>query len=184
VPFLRPPHPAYFPSAVIARICHPLRVDGTVLRAELADDIAYRCDVIDEDIHMLRRDTFVQLEDFLVAVQDWAANRGDEEMLRLSEEHRKLEEQAKAVGTFDEATLRGMRDLEHQQWVHLFGRGREVKPKVDLQSHLSIRSGGERLRRSRATEVHLLERYQLLDDELQILEAAVDFMMFETDRHA
>jgi hypothetical protein len=31
------------------------------------------------------------------------------------------EEQAKAAGTFDDATLKTMRDLEHQQWVHLFG---------------------------------------------------------------
>jgi hypothetical protein len=37
---------------------------------------------------------------------------------------------------------------------------------------------------SRTTEAHLLEQYQQLDDELEILEAAVDFMMFETDRRA
>lgn len=171
-------------EAIIARICDPLTVDGTVLRTELADDIAYRCDVIHDDIHTLRRDAFIELEDFLVHVQDWAANRGDEEMLRLREEHRKLEEQAKTAGTFDEATLKAMRDLEHQQWVHLFGPDREVKTKVDLQSHISIRSKGERLRSSRTTEARLLERYRQLDDELQILEAAVDFMMFETDRRA
>jgi hypothetical protein len=139
---------------------------------------------VDEDIQMLRRDAFVELEDFLVQVQDWAANRGDEEMLRLREEHRKLEEQAKAADTFDDATRKAMRDLERQQWVHLFGLDREVKTKVDLQSHISIRSKGERLRSSRSTEAHLLEQHQQLDDELQILEAAVDFMMFETNRRA
>lgn len=171
-------------EAIVARICDPLTVDGTVLRTELADDVAYRCDIIDGDLRMLRREAFIGLEDFLVAVQDWAANRGDEEMLRLSQEHRALEAQANATGTFDEATLRAMRDLEHQQWEHLFGPHREVKTKVDLQSHIAIRSRGERLRSSRATEGHLLERYQELDDELQLLEAAVDFMMFETDRHA
>jgi hypothetical protein len=171
-------------EAITARISDPLTVDGAVLRTELADEIAYRCDVLDEDIHTLRRDAFLEPEDFLVHVQDWAANRGDEEMLRLQDEHRKLEEQAKVAGTFDDATLKAMRDLEHQQWVHLFGPDREVKTKVDLQSHIVIRRKGERLRGSRGTEAHLLERYQQLDDELQILEAAIDFMIFETDRQA
>lgn len=171
-------------EGITARICDPLTVDGTVLQTELADDIAYRCDVIDEDIHTLRRDAFVELDDLLVQVQDWAANRGDEEMLRLQEERRKLEEQAKATGTFDDAILKARRDLEHQQWVYLFGPDREVKTKVDLESHIRIRSKGERLRSSRATEARLLEQYQQLDDELQILEAAFDFMLFETDRRA
>ncbi|MGH2596150.1 MAG: hypothetical protein ACRDH7_09325 [Actinomycetota bacterium] len=171
-------------DAIIARICDPLTVEGSVLRTELADDIAYRCDIIDEDINMLRRDAFIELEDFLVQVQDWAANRGDEEMLRLQEEHRNLEEHAKTAGTFDETTLKAMRDLEHQQWVHLFGPEREVKAKVDLQSHVSIRSKGERLRSSRTPEAHLLEQYRQLDDDLQILESAVDVMLFETDRRA
>lgn len=171
-------------EAITARICDPLTVDGAVLRTELADDIAYRCDVVDEDIQTLRRDAFIELEEFIVQVQDWAANRGDEELIRLQEEHRKLEEQAKAAGTFEDETLKAMRDLEHQQWVHLFGPDREVKTKVDLQSHISIRSKGVRLRSSRSTEAHILEQYQQLDDELQILEAAIDFMMFETDRRA
>jgi hypothetical protein len=91
---------------------------------------------------------------------------------------------AKAAGTVEDETLKAMRDLEHQQWVHLFGPDREVKTKVDLQSHISIRSKGVRLRSSRSTEAHLLEQYQQLDDELQILEAAIDFMMFETERRA
>ncbi|MEX2375289.1 MAG: hypothetical protein WD942_06840 [Dehalococcoidia bacterium] len=169
-------------EAIIARTCDPLAVDVAALRTELADDIAYRCEIIDEDFHLLRRDSFIELEDFLVTVQDWAAHRGDEEMLRLSTKHRELKGRAKAIGTFDEATLKAMRDLEHQQWVHLFGPNREVKTKVDLQSHISIGSRGERLRSSRATEAHLLEQYQRLDDELQLLEAAIDFMMFETDR--
>jgi hypothetical protein len=171
-------------EAITARICDPLTLDGAILRSELADDIAYRCDVVDDDIQTLRRDAFIELEDFVVQVQDWAANRGDEELIRLQEEHRKLEEQGKAAGTFEEKTLKAMRDLERQQWVHLFGPDREVKTKVDLQSHKSIFSKGERLRSSRATEAHLLEQYQQLDDELQIVEAAIDFMMFETDRRA
>jgi hypothetical protein len=180
----RPPAASATRRSITARIYDPLTVDGAVLRTELADDIAYRCDVVDEDIQTLRRDAFIELEGFLVQVQDWAANRGDEELIRLQEEHRKLEEQAKAASTVEDETLKAMRDLEHQQWVHLFGPDREVKTKVDLQSHISIRSKGMRLRSSRSTEAHLLEQYQQLDDELQILEAAIDFMMFETERRA
>lgn len=167
-------------EAIITRICDPLIVDGALLRTQLADDLAERCDIIDEDIDALRRDTFIALEDFLVQVQDWAANRGDEEMLRLREEQRKLE--AEAAGTFDDANLKAMRELEQQQWVHLFGPDQEVRTKVDLHSHVSIRRKGERLRSSRTKEANLLEQYRQLDDELQILEAAVDFMLFENDR--
>lgn len=185
----RGPNDKYFEprtaaQAIIERISDPLTVDAAVLRTELADDIAHRCDALDEDMHALRRDAFIELEDFLVKVQDWAANRGDEEMLRLREEHRKLEEQVKIAGTLDDATLKALRDVEKQQWVHLFGPDREVRTKVDLQSHISIRNKGQRLRSSRSAEAHVLQQYQKLDDELQILEAAIDFMMFETDRRA
>lgn len=169
-------------EAIMPRICDPLTVDGDLLRMELADDLAYRCDIIDEELAILRRDAILGLEEFLVLVQDWAANRGDEEMLRLQEEHRKLEKQAEADGTFDPATAAAIREIEHQQWIHLFGPDRQVRAKVDLQSHTVIRRKGERLRGWRSNEAWLLERYQQLDDELQLLEAAVDMMMAETDR--
>ena len=55
---------------------------------------------------------------------------------------------------------------------------------MDLQSHSRILRKAERLRGWEGTEAHLLERYQQLDDELQILEAAIDMMMAETDRRA
>jgi len=62
----------------MSRICEPLSVDGTVLRTELGDDIGYRCDVVDDDIDGLCRDAAdLDLGQFLVQVQDWAANRGE-----------------------------------------------------------------------------------------------------------
>lgn len=170
-------------ETIIARLCDQLTVDGGVLHTELADDIAYRCEAIYEDIRILRRDSNVELEEFLVDVQDWPANRGDEEMLRFSAEHRKLEEQAKAVG-MDDTIQEATRNLERQQWEHLFGPDREVTTKVDLQSHISIGRQGERLRRPRGSEVRLLESYQKLDDELQFLETAIDFMLLQLDRQA
>lgn len=171
-------------EAIMARICDPLAVDANALRTELADDIAYRCDVIDEDLHALRRDAYLDVGEFLVLVQDWAANRGDEETLSLQVEHRRLQQQAEATGTFDQATRDALRDVERKQWAHLFGPNRDVKTRVDLQSHTKIRRKSERLRGWRSTEARLLERYQQLDDELQLLEAAIDMMMAETDRRA
>ncbi len=105
-------------------------------------------------------------------------------MLRLKAEHQALHDQAEATGTLDPATLEAMKELQHQQWVHLFGPDREVTTRVDLQSHTRIRKKGDRLRRWRGTEAQLLEAYQKLDDELQLLEAALDFMMSETDRRS
>jgi hypothetical protein len=89
-----------------------------------------------------------------------------------------------AAGTVDQTTLDAMRELERQQWDHLFGPDREVISRLDLHSHARIRKTGERLRRWRGTEARLLEKYQQLDTELELLEAALDFMMFEMDRRA
>jgi hypothetical protein len=44
-----------------------------------------------------------------------------------------------ATGTFDQATLDAMKELQHKQWVHLFGPDRKVTARVDLQSHTRIR---------------------------------------------
>lgn len=180
----------YFPpreaaQAIVARRCDPLMVDGAPLRAELADDIGCRCDAVDEDIEGLRRDAWgPDIDQFLVRVQDWASNRGDGELLRLKAEHQALEERAGATGNLDPATLEAMRMLEHKQWAHLFGQDRDIVVRVDPQSHVRIRKKGERLRSWRAAETGLLEAYQRLDDELELLEAALDFMMWETDRRA
>jgi hypothetical protein len=171
-------------EAIMSRICDPLTVDGAVLRSELADDIAYRCDVLDEDITSLRRDAYIDVGEFLIQVQDWAANRGDEEMLRLQKEHRELARQAEVAGASDQAIQVAMRDIERKQWDHLFGPNRQVRTRVDLQSHNKIRRKSERLRSWRSSEARLLERYQQLDDDLQLLEAAIDMMMRETDRRA
>jgi len=171
-------------EVIMSRICDPLVVDGAVLRTELADDVAYRCDIILEGIQALRRDAFLDVGEFLGHVQDWASNRGDEEVLRLQEEHRKLEQQARVAGTVDQGTQDAMRDIERKQWARIFGPGRQVKAKVDLDTHTKIRRKGERLRGWRNTEARLLERYQQLDDKLELLEAAVDMMLVETDRRA
>jgi hypothetical protein len=168
---------------IMASICDPLTVDGAVLRREMADDISFRCDVIDDALTTLRRDAFIDLDEFLALIQDWAANRGDEEMLRLQAEHRMLGKRLNATATSDPKVVAAMRDIEHQQWTHVFGSGRKLETRINLKSHLAIRQKGERLRGARSSEAWILERYRQLDDDLQFFEAAIHMMMRETDRH-
>jgi hypothetical protein len=103
-------------------------------------------------------------------------------LLKLKAEHQALVRKGEAAGSFDEDTLKAMRELEHQQWVHLFGPDRELTVKADLETHLRVRKKVARLRRWRGTQAGLLDGYQRLDDELQLLEAALSFMMAEVDR--
>lgn len=172
-------------EAITQRICGHLNVDMKSLGLELYEDITYRCDAVDEDIAGLRRDGLSEerLRDFLVDVQDWAANRGDETVLRLQKEHQELEDAAMAKGEFDEATLDAMKKIQHQQWEHLFGANRTRFSRVDLDSHVKIRTASERLRGWRGTLAGLLERYQSLDEELELLEEAMDYMVMQWDRH-
>lgn len=172
-------------EAITQRICGHLNVDMRSLATELHEDITYRCDAVDEDIAGLRRDGLSEerVRDFLVDVQDWAANRGDETMLRLQTEHQELEDAAMAKGEFDEATLDSMKKIQHQEWEHLFGATRTRVSRVDLDSHVKIRSASERLGAWKGTLAGLLERYQRLDEELELLEEAMDYMVMQWDRH-
>jgi hypothetical protein len=169
---------------IAARICDPLRVDALALRSELADDIAYRCDAAEEDIAGLRRDGLDkrEVEEFLTNVQDWAASRGDEGLLQLQAEHKALLEKVTSEGTSDPATLHALRQSERKQWAYLFGPDREPAARVTLGSLGEIRSSGERLRGWGGSVGDLLRKYQTLDDRLEMLESALDFMLMEWDR--
>ena len=49
-------YPREAAQAITSRICDPLTVDGEILRAELEEDIAYRCDIVADTLDGLRRD--------------------------------------------------------------------------------------------------------------------------------
>jgi hypothetical protein len=171
-------------EAITQRICGHLNVDVASLGVELHEDITYRCDAVEEDIAGLQRDGLSEerVRDFLVDVQDWAANRGDETVLRLQTEHQELEDAAMARGEFDGATLDSMKKIQHQQWEYLFGATRTNVGRVDIDSHVRIRTASARLDRWRGTLAGLLERYQSLDQELELLEEAIDYMVMQWDR--
>jgi hypothetical protein len=177
-------YPREAAQAITSRICDTLTVDSKILRAELEEDIVYRCDVLADSLAGLRRDGLDdhQLNKFIVDAQDWAANRGDETLLRLQAEHKALRDQSMENGTFDPATLEAMKEPEQQQWNHLFGPGQQVIARVDLQSHVRIRKDAERLRAWSGGEVGLLAKYQELDSALELLENAVYFMLWQWDR--
>ena len=178
-------YPREAAKAITSRICDPLKVDNKVLRGELEEDIVYRCDVIAEDIAGLRRDGLgdQELKDFLVSVQDWAANRGDETLLNFQAEHKALVDRAMASEAFDPATEEAIKELQNQQWNYLFGPDRKVMTRIDLESHVRLRKDAARLGVWPGSEAQLLVEYQKLDDEVELLEDALDFMMWQWDRH-
>jgi hypothetical protein len=79
-------------------------------------------------------------------------------------------------------TAAAIKEIEHQQWTHVFGSERHVRTKIDLSLAALSDARANDSGGWRSSEARLLERYQQLDDELQLLEAAIDMMMVETDR--
>lgn len=49
-------YPREAAQAITSRICDPLTLDDEILRAELEEDIAYRCDIVADTLDGLRRD--------------------------------------------------------------------------------------------------------------------------------
>ena len=167
-----------------AEITAPLTVDAADLAQKLVSDFEERCDGAQELLDSPRLDGQgdEEIQTMLDAAIHWARHRGDERLLELKDEQqRMIEEYSKTGEVTDEH-----RDAARKNNLAQFERIRELEEitevKFDLSSIGQLRRRAARL--SGVTRLApLLQRYQQLDDQLGLLEAAALRMADEWDRY-
>lgn len=175
-----------FPSAaekITLQLLSLIAVDLPSLARTLRVDITERVAAVEAVLDRLRSRGIpeVALASLLDGSQYWAVNRGDPVLVNLSSQRREL---IKAMGPKDEPPAEMTASYQRIEGA-ISDRMEELKGKTkiqfDLRSPDRIRNRARRVSSSDG-EAALLRRYQLLDQELEQLEEAVDWVDSEVDR--
>jgi hypothetical protein len=167
-----------------AQITAPLVVDAADLAKRLVADFEARCDAAQELLDSPRVDGLDDdgIKRMLEAALHWARHRGDERLLALKEEqHELIDEFSKEHGLTKERRER-LRENEREQFRRIEELEQVTEVKFDLGSTDRLRRLAACLEGVRGIAA-LLQRYQELDGELRLLEAAVLRMSVEWDRY-
>lgn len=167
---------------IVKQICAFTELVPSDLAGELGEDIEERCSALAEDLDGLRTDglSAEAIESLLKSVQLWAAHRGDEELIRLQQEQSKLILADDAE--FKDATFEAVRALESAERERRASLERDFSFPLKIENVEVIRKAGRRLR-DRTAIPSIVLRYHELDESLDQLEAAVDWMLVEWDRY-
>lgn len=169
---------------ITGKITAPLVVEVGDLAEQLVADFEDRCAAVGESFDGLRMDGLddEKLEALLEGAQHWAQHRGDEQLHELKEEQQKL---IAAVDDVDDEVTEEQREALRKNNLAQFRRMQELKETTDLRVGVQSADGlsrqAQRLRTVSAV-APLLQRYQQLDERLELLEDAVLWTSVQWDR--
>lgn len=170
-------------APITEAITEPLAVDVKDLARQLRADSDRRLQLVAGEIEGLRRDLpDERIAELLEAAQHWAQHRGDKELHELGREEQMLEHRAeededelgdevmKALLENKVAQIRRMEELKTQTEI-----------RVDLDSVDMLSRRAARLTQ-KAEITALLHAYRELDELLQILEKAIEWVARSWDQ--
>ena len=170
-------------APITEAITNPLAVDAKQLARQLRADSDRRLQVVAGEIEGLRRDLpDERIAELVEAAQHWAQHRGDKELHELAREEQTLEHRAEE----DEDELSDelkKRLLENKlaQIRRMEKLKKQTEIRVDLDTLDILRRRADRLT-EKAAITPLLHAYRELDELLQILETAIEWVARSWDQ--
>jgi hypothetical protein len=171
---------------ISSRVGASISVNNTQLASDLTDDLEARCDDLSESIDGFRIDRLStsEIEERLKQALLWGATRGDQVLIRLKEEQRRLVESPVPKDEPGRTAFeQRLRANEQAQWEHIMKTEREFVAPFDLHSIEKFRRRAALLSGLHARLPALLERYQGLDGDLSVLEGSIAWMSFTWDKY-
>jgi hypothetical protein len=169
-------------ARIVSQICSFPDLVPSDLASKLSRDLDGRCFALADDLDELKR---ARLDDGAIAsmlesAQLWAAHRGDEEILRLQEERQDLIFGLEPAKT-DDARREALETLERAELERVATLVRGFVFRLTLQDVEAIRSRATTLLQLDSVP-RIVQRYHQLDEHLDQLELAIDWMLLEWDR--
>jgi hypothetical protein len=175
-----------FPAAaerITGELVSSIEVDISVLARSLRADLRERIGAVEAILDRVRSRGIREdiLESLLAGAQYWAANRGDPVLTDL------ISQRLTIIKSLSSEAAPSTELVESYQRIELAisDRRRELEEATRLQFDLGstgrIEGRARRVSSSKG-EAALLRRYQLLDQDLEQLEEAVDWVDWEVDR--
>jgi hypothetical protein len=176
------PHDAA--GQIVTRITDECHVDRADLAARLAEDLADRSAAVENELASLRRDGLedTDLDKMLRAAQLQAVHGADDELVRLQDEQASMLHALQASDEVADRDRERFQENEGAQSRRMTELDAQFDQEVELDTPAKIRKRGHRLTTTR-TVATLLQRYQPLDEQLQVMEDAVEWMAIEWDRY-
>ena len=177
---------AFSPSSDTGPVVESLTGQMTVDRGDLARrlyaDTAKRLKAVEGVIESLRRDLDEEMIGNLIeGAQHWAAHRGDKELHQLAREEQGLKNEAEEQEELDEELKQ--RIIENK--LAQIERMEELKDETDIRVDLgTINSLRQRIGQfaGKETIASLLHAYQQVDDLLEVLETAAEWVQYSWER--
>jgi hypothetical protein len=163
-------------------ISNPLAVDAKQLARELRGDSNRRLKVVAGEIEGLRRDLGDdQIAELVEAAQHWARHRGDTELHELTREEQALEYRAEDEDELSDELKKRLLENRLAQIRRMDELKSQTDVRVDLDTLEMLHRRADRLT-EKAAITPLLHAYRELDELLQILETAIEWVARSWDQ--
>lgn len=167
---------------IIEDLTGQMLVDRKDLAKQLYADTEQRLKTVEGVIESLRRDLDEEtIANLIEGAQHWAQHRGDEELHQLAREEQGLENEAEDREELDDELRQNI--IENK--LAKIARMEELKSETDIRVELGTI---EALRRricqfaSKTTIASLLHAYRQVDDLLEVLASAAEWVHYSWDR--
>jgi hypothetical protein len=164
-------------------ITKPLTVDAKHLARQLRADTDRRLRVVAAEIEGLRRDLPEErIAELVEAAQHWAQHRGDAELHKLAREEQALEHRAEEnENAVSDELMKRLIENRVAQFRRMEELKSQTEVRVDLETFGLLHRRADRLTEKTAI-TPLLHAYGELDELLQILETAMEWVVRSWDQ--
>ncbi|MGN6664643.1 MAG: hypothetical protein ACTHK6_10635 [Solirubrobacterales bacterium] len=167
---------------VVESLTGQMTVDRNELARRLCADAEKRLKAVEDVIESLRRDLDEEMIGNLIeGAQHWAEHRGDKELHQLAREEQGLKNEAEDQEELDEELKQRIIENKLAQIARMEELKDETEIRVDLGTINSLRQRVGQFA-GKETIASLLHAYRQVDDLLEVLETAAEWVQYSWDR--